>query len=361
MRAGSPPRAEVELLGLEDGALSAYEDNWRDLERRSGFASPYVGFDWLNAWTSVYRPPCLKLFRISDENGTIQALGLIEARSHGRLFFAGEPVSTHRGFLCASGFEESAWLALAQYLETCSYHWVTLDAEGVPFAAAVLPRARTTVVPFLSVDLPQTFDEYLEGAADRRKLVSRKLRQQEKAEGLVRRATRDSGALEQFVRLHQERALAKHERHPQINMRLAEMLGRLEGAHGIELVLFELVVREKVLGVAVHLRYGDCAYFYNLGIATSEPGLSPGVLLAIAGIRDALDCGLKRFDLGSGHYRYKIELGGVVTDRLAIVASSKSLRAMLIAGSLVYFRKARGVFGRHRLRRLADRALLYRR
>jgi CelD/BcsL family acetyltransferase involved in cellulose biosynthesis len=286
---------------------------------------------------------------------------LIEARSLGRLSFAGEPVSPHRGLLCAVGFEDSAWLALAQYLDTCSYRWVTLDAEGVPFAAAVLPRARTTVVPFLSVDLPRTFDEYLESAPGRRKSVSKKLRRQERAEGLIRRAARDSGALEEFVRLHQERALTKHERHPQVDMRLAEMLGRLESAYYIELFLLELIVREKTLGVAVHLRYGDCMYGYNLGIATSEPGLGPGILLEIAGIRDALDCELKRFDLGSGYYQYKVEIGGTVTDRLALVASSKSLRSALIAGSLVYYRKARSVFGRNRLRQLANRAFRSRR
>ena len=355
MQAGLPARLEVEFLELTDGVLEPYESEWRDLERRNEFASPYLSFDWLSAWASVYRAPCLKLFRLLDEDGAVQALGLIEARSLGRLSFAGEPISPQRGLLCAAGFEDSAWLALAQHLDTCSYRWVTLDAEGAPSAAAVLPRARVTAVPFLSVELPRTFEEYLDGAPGRKQWVSRNLRLLERADGRVQRASNVPGALEEFVRLHQERALAKHERHPQVDMLLAATLERLANADSIELFLLELIVREKTLGVAVHLRYGDCMYTYNFGIATSEPGLSPGVLLEIAGIRDALACELKRFDFGPGQYKYKIKIGGTASDRFELVASSKSFRATLVAGSLVSFRKGRSLFGRNRLRQLADR------
>lgn len=355
MQASLSSQLDVEILELGSGLLAAHEAEWRDLERRSAFASPYVGFDWLSAWASVYRPPSLKLFRLTTGDGTVQALGLVEVGKLGRLSFAGAPISPHRGLLCAAELEKAAWQELARHLSTCSYRWVTLDTEGESQAAMVLPRARTTVVPFLSIELPRTFDEYLEGSPGRKRWVMRNLRLLDKAGGLVRPSPNAANALTEFVRLHQERALAKHERHPQIEPRLATMLEQLTSARSIELVVYEVILREKTLGVAVCLAYGSRMFGYNLGIATSERSLSPGILLAIASIRGAVDRGLKCLDLGSGEYPYKVKLGGVSVDHFDVVASSKSLRSTVIATALVSLRKGRSIFGRNRLRQLADR------
>jgi len=79
-------------------------------------------------------------------------------------------------------------------------------------------------------------------------------------------------------------------------------------------------------------------------------------VLELASIRDAIARRLGRFDLGTGDYRYKHELGGAVERRYSVIAASPTLpgRASAAAARSAAVLRER-VRPRARARRLALR------
>jgi CelD/BcsL family acetyltransferase involved in cellulose biosynthesis len=86
--------------------------------------------------------------------------------------------------------------------------------------------------------------------------------------------------------------------------------------------------------VTVRLDHGATGFFFNAGMDPDAGQLSPGVNLELASIRDAIERGLQRFDLGPGLYRYKSDLGGVTQARYQLVVVSPALRGWLTYGAI---------------------------
>ena len=316
------PSVSVEPVAGLDGV----EDEWRALER--ALPPDYgVGFDWLSAWARVYAPAALRLVRVGPP-GEPLALGLIEERPGSRWELAGAPVSGHRGLL--AGDQTAAWAALDGWLRAHPGEWSLLLGQTVPPAARALPGARAREVPLLAFDLPASPEAHLAARPPvHRKALKQKLRRAEREGAAVREVApeRRAEALRTFVELHRQRTRAKGERHPQIDERLVELLLAVRG--DLTLRAFELVAGERVLGVTVRLDLRDTAFFYNAGIDPAAARLGPGVVLELASIRDAIERGLRRYDLGPGDYRYKRDLGGVVHPRYDFAAASPTVRGAL--------------------------------
>ena len=325
----STPRLEV--IALESTDFADCKDEWRLLESRAAEATPFLSHDWLAAWLRAYEPKRVALVRVSEPDGTTTALGLLEQGGHGRWYFAGAPVTSQRGLLCATDLEGRSWHALGSWLAEHRRDWVTLVGEGVTAGAAVLPSARLVAAPVVVVDLPDSFDAYLAARSRHcEREMRRKLRLLEKR-GLELRRPLDAGrALGELVRLHGIRAESKNESHPQVDSRLVRMLASLVDASATSLVMLELAIGERTLGVIAGLEYGDTLYAYNSGVDTTEPGLSPGIVLMLGLIRCAIADGFRRIDLGPGEYRYKRELGGAPVERFQLAASSPTLAATTI-------------------------------
>lgn len=338
---------EVEIAPLRPGALRELEPEWRALERDPDSGRfPFRMHDWLCAWTEVYRPERLMLVRMTGADGEVTALGLLQARPGGRLRFAGEPVTPYRGLVCARGAQAAAWRALSAWLAANPGSWRSLEGEGLPAEASWLPGARVTYEPIFGVDLPGTFDNYL--AARRpstRKRLRQRLRLLARAGGQVVEVPphERAQALADFLRLHAERARSKGERHPGVDGRMTAMLEHLDQAEEMRLRLLALKVDGVLAGVTVRIDSADTAYFYNAGIDSDHLQLSPGVVLELESIRDAIGRGLTRFDLGPGDYAYKRHLGGVPVDafRVEAVSSAPSGRLQAIAGDSLAGARAR--------------------
>ena len=319
-----PPSAPVSVEPID--RLEGVEDEWRALER--SLPPDYgLGFDWLSAWARVYAPAALRLVRVGPP-GEPLALALVEERARGRWELAGAPVSGHRGFLAVD--QAVAWDALNGWLRGHPREWALLLAQTVPAAARALPGVRAREVPLFALDLPASPEAHLaERPAVHRKALKQKLRRLEREGGTVREVepARHAEALRRFVALHQRRTRAKGERHPQIDERLVELLLALGG--DLTLRAFELAVGDGVAGVTVRLDLRDTAFFYNAGIDPAAARLGPGVLLELASIRDAIDRGLRRYDLGPGDYRYKRDLGGEAHSRFDVAAASPTPRGAL--------------------------------
>jgi CelD/BcsL family acetyltransferase involved in cellulose biosynthesis len=321
----------LEVIALDNVDFAHYEDEWRLLESRSAEATPFLGHDWLTAWLSAYEPERVALARVGEPDGTTTALALLELGNHGRWYFAGAPVTSQRGLLCATGAEDRSWRALGDWLAEHRRDWTPLVGEGVRAAAAALPSARMVAAPVAVVDLPESFDAYLAARSRHcQKEMRRKLRLLEARDLDLRRPVDAERALSELARLHRIRAESKNESHPQVDSRLVRMLANLADAPTTKLSLLELAAGERVLGVIAGLEYGETLYAYNSGVDTTDPGLSPGIVLLLGLVRGAIADGLRRVDLGPGDYRYKREFGGMPLERFQLAVSSPTLRAAAI-------------------------------
>lgn len=322
---------ELEVVALDDAEFARYEDEWRLLESRSAEATPFLSHEWLAAWLRAYEPKRVALIRASEPDGTTTALALLEQGSLGRWYFAGAPVTSQRGLLCANGVESRSWHALGTWLAAHRRDWTTLVGEGVSAAAAALPSARMVAAPVAVVDLPDSFDSYLAARSRHcQREMKRKLRLLETRNLELRRPLDAERALGDLSRLHRLRAESRNESHPQIDSRLVGMLASLAAARTMKLSLLELAAGRRTLGVIAGLEYGDMLYAYNSGADTTESGISPGIVLMLGLVRCAIADGLRRIDLGPGDYRYKRELGSVPLERFQLAVSSPTARAAAI-------------------------------
>jgi len=323
----------VELIPIEAGEFRAWERAWRELEGRLPAAAPFLCFDWLHAWVGVYAPARLAVVRMGDS-----ALGLIEAGAGGRWRFAGAPIASERGLLCAPEERAAAWGGLDGWLEAHPRRWSMLEAACVP-AEALAGGARSPVA-VASIPLPGTFDEYLAGRSSRtRSSYRRALRTAEQADLLRAVAAHDlDAALADLVDLHARRAASLGERHPAIDDRLARVLREVSP------VVFEVVDEGRRIGVHVRLDRPGGAWSYTAGIDPEALKLAPGTVLELASIRDAIERGHRLYDLGPGDQPYKASLGAVMEPRADVQAASPSVRGRLIGAAAVSARRARERF-----------------
>jgi CelD/BcsL family acetyltransferase involved in cellulose biosynthesis len=317
------PVAEVQpLLGLAD-----IRDEWLALEAGAE-TTPYLSFEWLETWESVYRPDRLGVLRVRAGSETI-AMGLLLLEDGRRLKFAGRPVTPDCRLLCAPEMEVAAWKAVAKMLRRD--RWEQLEGRGISReAAGALPRGAVSPLSWFALKLPGSFDVYLsQRSPGARKGLKGKLRRAAR-EGTRVHEVPDGergAALRDFVRLHQERARAKGQHHPAVDELLVRMLGAL--AERYRPRLFELVAGERRIGVTVNLETSDTSYFYNAGFDPGWSHVSPGIVLQLASVRDALERGLRWYDLGPGDFRYKHDLGGVNVERYHVALAPRRVRDRL--------------------------------
>jgi CelD/BcsL family acetyltransferase involved in cellulose biosynthesis len=255
---------------------------------------------------------------------------LLELGAAGRWRFAGRPIGSERGLLCAPGDETTAWSGLAGWLGARSRRWATLEAACVPAAAESLPGARRRSTETTTMALPDSFDAYLAGRSRvTRSNLKRNRRRAERAGAEVRPvpAAEVDDALRDFVVLHQRRATSIGERHPAVDARLADVLLALRD-NGLR--LFELVHDGRRAGVNVRLDRGATVWSYNSGFDPDAAELAPGISLELASIHDAIDRGCERYDLGPGIYPFKLQLGMSVEPRADVRAISSSARGRLL-------------------------------
>ena len=340
-------RVVVEPL---DGGLHPLEASWRSLDERSDRPSPYLTYDWMAAWLAVYRPPRLALVRALEPEGGTVGLGLIEQLAGGRWRFAGRPVTPVRGLQAPAGYGEALWSSLGRWLREHPREWATLDAEGLETPPS-LPRLRLAPVANPRLRLAGSFDEYL---ADRspttRKGLKQKLRRGARAGAtVVEVAPSDrERVLEVWLRLHRMRAEAKGERHPGMDHRVSRLLHAVEQSGRLRLRVFELRAEGRTAGASVRIDHGGTAYFYNSGFDPRHGYISPGILLELASIRQAIEEGLDTFDLGPGDYRYKHELGGDRTTVLKAEAASPAPRGPAVRALTASYVATRRYLGSRR-------------
>lgn len=319
----------VEENGFSFPTAGPARAEWDALAQRAA-ASPYLTWGWLKSWAETYAPSRLRLLRILHHDRGLVALGLTEECRFGVLRFAGAPVTPVRGLLCEPGDEEPAWRALREWLRDRP-HWSLVD--GVASGACAPPDTMLSDVPWFEIDLPHSFDEFLQSrSAARRREFRRRLRVAVR-EGVRTRELLGSASrsgLDVFARLHTARALTKGQVHRVIDDRLIRMLGRVADRATPELRVFVVEQDERPIGVGVQLDHGGVTWAYNTGFEPSAARLSPGLLVRLASIEDSIGRGIQRLDLGPGDFGYKRDFGGRRFNRVKVDVTNRSLAGELV-------------------------------
>jgi CelD/BcsL family acetyltransferase involved in cellulose biosynthesis len=320
---------------LRPEGIAGIEDEWRALEQQGPSGSAYLGYDWLAAWTETYEPRRLHLARVEEGRQTI-ALGLLERGKLGGLRFAGGIVTPQRTLLCAPAREQPGWQAFGALLHGRPRSWSSLEATGAPATAGVVAGPCLVPKPIWRLTLPGSFDEYLASHRSKvRNALRRKMRRLSEAGGEVREVPVEGHeeALQSFARLHHARARSKGEEHPHIDERMLRLLLSAGRRPELTLRVFVLRLLERPAAVSVRLDYGGVAHLYNAGFDPEAGALSPGLLLELASVRDAIERGLSAFDFGPGTYQYKKELGGVKEERFELSMQNPAPWARAVRGA----------------------------
>jgi CelD/BcsL family acetyltransferase involved in cellulose biosynthesis len=334
-----PLTASVESIRPPD--FDAHAAEWRSVEARAPAAAPFLTHDWLRRWVEVYAPSRLAVLRVTDERGDIAGLALLHQHLPRIWRFAGAPVSPERALLCPEQRRDSAWAALGRWLRENPRDWAMLDAQGVAVSPNHLPGARRATVPVLALDLPASYEEYVDERSQSFRAKTRKrLRRFERSTGAMRmvEAADLAGALRDLVRLHGLRAESKGERHPEVDGRLARLLELVAASDALRVRAFEMVVDGQRAGITVRIDRGSAAYSYNDGLDPAHMSLSPGILLELESIRDALEDGITRYDLGPGDYPYKRELGALPEERHSVRVVIPGMRGRMAVGVITLYR-----------------------
>jgi CelD/BcsL family acetyltransferase involved in cellulose biosynthesis len=336
----------VDLVNVDLVSLAAWRVQWRQLEQRSDDVSPFTTYDWVRAWVATYRPRRLLLVHVLETaSGLTVALGLCEVNRLREWSFAGGEVTPRRSLLCASGYADAAWRALAACLQANPRAWSTLDACEVAEFAAEVPGARLTVTRTPCLSLPDSFESYLASLPSKRRSdLRRRLRLSEQAGVEVRRvpAPETERAIADFLRLHGQRASAKAEYHANVDDRLGGLLAQVSTSETIDLAVFEVRQDGGTVASNVCLEHGGVLYPYSHGWDPRGARLAPGIVMALDFIRDASDRGLHSIDMGPGEQDYKAALGAEPDRRLTLQADNPA----------IWSRTARGAYAAYgRLRR----------
>jgi CelD/BcsL family acetyltransferase involved in cellulose biosynthesis len=336
----------LSLLEVDSASLAAWREAWRGLEQRSSDTSPFTTYDWVQAWVETYRPQRLLLAHVVERSGgSTVALGLFEVSRLREWSFAGGEVTPRRSLLCASGYADAAWRALAQWLQANPRAWSTLDAREVAEVAAGVPGARLTATRTPCLALPDSFESYLASLPSKRRSdLRRRLRLTEQAGVEVRRVPEQEmeRAIADFLRLHEQRASAKAEHHANVDDRLGRLLAQVCASETIDLSVLEIRQDEITVATNVCLEHAGVLYPYSHGWDPRGARLAPGIVMALDFIRDASSRGLSRIDLGPGEQDYKAALGAVPSRRLTLQASNPAIWARTVRSAYATYERLRG-------------------
>jgi CelD/BcsL family acetyltransferase involved in cellulose biosynthesis len=203
--------------------------------------------------------------------------------------------------------------------------WRSADLRGLPEAGGWLRALVTGAADAglnvdveedavaLLLDLPATYDEYLQSLSPKRRHeLRRKMRRLREAlpDARLVEATPDSlaGDLDRFVELHRSSTGPKGKfMEPGMEL-FFRRLGNALLPDGIFRLAF-LEAGGKRIAAAVAFRERDRLLLYNSAFDRAQPAVSPGIVLVVELIRDSIQQGLRAVDMLKGNLRYKFQFG----------------------------------------------------
>ncbi|RME80186.1 MAG: GNAT family N-acetyltransferase [Caldilineae bacterium] len=331
----------VRTVFREASGFEALRSEWNGLLARSRFNSLFLTWDWQTTWWHTLGSGDLRivawrdaegslvglapLYRQQEEEGyTWHLVGCIEVADYLDLIVAVDwerPV--YEDFLAFLGEEDAQpWdrVSLCNlYQPSQTYTLLPELARARGFAVEV---AREDVAPYL--ELPETFDAYLESLPKKQRHEIRRKRRKLDRESRHWRWFQIGGGdeldrwVEEFIRLHR---MASSDKEAFMSDDMARFFHRIAemaaGNSWLQLAFIE--INGTLASTMFNFHFDDRIWVYNSGYDPDAYGaLSPGIVLTSYLIEDAIEKGVRIFDFLQGDEIYKYRFGAVDADVMRV-------------------------------------------
>ena len=296
---------------------------WDGLVAATGLRSPFLSWTWQREWARVFAADRrLEIRCVEDGSGGLVAvLPLYEAAPGAMQILGGADVSDYLDLIAVQGHEEEAWMALLQ----------SRTAERVEWELHAVPAASTTVTALpqlapayglaasVAVEercpvraLPSSWETYLASLSGKhRHELMRKMRRLERDAPDARVSCASAPAeiearFGEFLHLHR-RSLAGKARFMDDRMERFFRRALIAFAERGASRLWFLDTSSGPIATFVTIEWDGTVGLYNSGFDPERAALSPGVVLLVHLVRDAIARGRRTFDFLRGEERYKYE------------------------------------------------------
>lgn len=281
--------------------------------------------EWLRVWTEAFGTGGNELFiRTVRQDGDIIGVAPLMRRGGTAIFIGDTSVCDYQDFVIAPGRQEDFCGALLDDLKENGVRELDL-AHVRPDAAvmtALVPLAERRGLPVTrepeavsyEMDLPKSFDDYIESLTTKqRHEVRRKLRRMSESGNIEYRSVTDAAAVpaamegffRMFVESRRDKAEFMTERMRSFFIRLAEAMAQM----GL-LKLGILELDHRPVAQIMCFDYNNSIYLYNSGYDPDYTSLSAGLLSKVLAIKESIERGKACFDFLKGAEVYKGHLGG---------------------------------------------------
>ena len=305
--------------GLND--LSAYRS---DARQALNWSSVFILPEWMQTWWQVFGAGAKPYILSVHDGDRIIGIAPLMAKDNTAYLIGSADVCDYLDFIVTPGIEDDFFNVLLDYLKENQIK--ALDLKHVrpdsTVVTSLVPLAKSRkcqvsteeeAVSF-EMDLPSSFDEYLESLSTKqRHEVRRKLRRLTE-EGKIEYRFIEKGnelpaAMDNFFKMftesRQDKALFLTEQMRSYFRLVADAMKKI----GL-LKLGVLELDGRPVAEIFCLDYHDCIYLYNSGYDPQYVSLSVGLLSKVFAVEDSIAKGKKRFDFLKGAETYKGHLGG---------------------------------------------------
>ena len=339
---------------------------WEDLLAQSAVSSPFLTYDWCDAWWTAFGnsrdPFVLCFFGPQDQLVGIAPLYRTSRPDHTKtrlplrmLRFLGTGtggVSTSLGFVMRRGYEDLGARHLLQWLSRARSEWDVLDLHLMPSQwlptmalSEEITRSRWFHVrraeTRLSIRLPDTYEDYLKSLSrTMRTQLPRQRRRLLRHFGVTIRQNHEEGelrhTLDALFQINTQRWQERGQRGSfatdEHRVFAQEMTRRFLSRGFLDFWSIELDGR--VAAVECGLRYKDVYYALWAGLDTHFNSFSSGSVLKSHIIQQLIRDGIRVYDFLQGDEPYKMHWG---PERLAytnlLCAAPRSVGAMYLRTS----------------------------
>jgi len=309
---------------IVDDSLDGLESYRADARQKLNWSSPFVLPAWMQVWRQVFGEGMEMRIRTVRDGDKVIGIAPLMVRDDTALLIGDTDVCDYLDFIVTPGEEKEFFNVLLDDLKKSGIK--RLDLKHVRPDSTVLnnlaPLAQDrglaveTVKDNVSyeMDLPASFDAYLESLSTKqRHEVRRKLRRLNEEGTIMYRSVGEGEAVnsamgtfyKMFVESRQDKADFMTEK---MRSFFNLLVGAMAGAGLLKLGILEL--DGKPLAEIMCFDYQDCIYLYNSGYDPNYVSLSAGLLSKVLAIKDSIENGRKKFDFLKGAETYKSHLGG---------------------------------------------------
>lgn len=320
---------KVHLL-TDSSAFEKLELEWDNLLHRGITDSLFLTWEWQTAWWQNLASGDLWLITFREDNGALAGIAPMywkQSRDGAKaLAQFGYDVSDYLDVIVAQGREAAVYSAFVDLLSSAELPaWDSVDLYNLPSASptntqlTAMAQARgfnvdwreQVVSPVLQ--LPSTWEDYLASLDKKqRHEIRRKLRRIEQVQTrwyVIDQADEVDAAIADFIELHKKSRPDKIEfMSARMQNFFLEMARRLFAKHYLQLAFLE--VEGKRAASILNFVYDNNVLVYNSGYDPEQYGhLSPGVILFVRSIQDAIAAKRRTFDFLRGDEEYKYRFG----------------------------------------------------